>query len=97
MLIDYHLAELIGKDNTSDRKNVLQRAREVYERYLSLLDSYEILSSDDRKLFERFLENRDSFSTASTTDAAARRETKISRFREEKAMKKKLEVLVKST
>jgi immunoglobulin-binding protein 1 len=80
------------RDNTSDRKGVLQQAREAYERYLSLLETYEVLPDGDRKLFERFLENRDSFSTASTTDAAARRKTKIARFKEEKAMKMKLEV-----
>ncbi|KAI9772520.1 MAG: hypothetical protein M1840_000725 [Geoglossum simile] len=96
LLIDYHLAELMIRDNTSGRKNVLQRARAVYERYLSLLETCEILSDDDGKLFERFLENRDSFSTASTTNAATRRETKISRFREEKAMKKRLEHLAQN-
>ncbi|KAI9787216.1 MAG: hypothetical protein M1839_003451 [Geoglossum umbratile] len=96
ILIDYYLAELMIRDNTSDRKGVLRRTREAYERYLSLLETYEVLPGGDRKLFERFLENRDSFSTASTTDAAARRETKIARFKEEKAMKKKLEHLAQN-
>ncbi|KAH0545532.1 hypothetical protein FGG08_000363 [Glutinoglossum americanum] len=91
MPIDYYLAELIIRDNVSDRKSVLQQAQRAYERYLQLLETYDILSNSDRILFERFLENRESFSTASTTDAAARRETKIARFREEKAMKRKLQ------
>jgi immunoglobulin-binding protein 1 len=97
MVTNYYLAELITRDNTSDRMSVLRQAREAYEKYLHLLESYDILSNSDIKLFERYRDDRDSFSTASTTDAAARRETKIARFKEEKEMKQKLEVHRKSS
>ncbi|KAH0566326.1 hypothetical protein GP486_000262 [Trichoglossum hirsutum] len=96
MLINYYLAELITRDNTSDRKGILRQAREAYEKYLRLLESYDILSSSDAKLFERYLDDRDSFSTASTTDATLRRDTKIARFKEEKEMKRKLEHLAEN-
>lgn len=57
------------------------------------LDAYDILSLGDSKLLEQYREAPNTFSTASTTDAAARRETKISRFRMEKELKQKLEYL----
>ena len=70
----------------------LRRTRAHYERYLEKLDNYDLLSSDDKKLFERYLESPNSFTLTLTNDAAARREAKISRFREEKELKQKLEV-----
>lgn len=51
-----------------------------------------MLSTSDRKLYERFLENRDDFSLISNTDPAARRDTKIARFKKENELKLKLEV-----
>lgn len=92
MPINYYLAELILKITGGDRKSYLQRARASYERFLRLLDSHGILSKADARLLEKYLDSRDSFSTASATDAAARRETKISRFKGEKELKRKLEV-----
>jgi hypothetical protein len=62
--------------------------------FLKLLDSYDVLSKADAKLYERFRDNPQSFSTASTSDAAARRQTKIARFREEKELRRKLEVRI---
>lgn len=91
LLISYYLAELILRDNKSDRKIVLNGAQKSYEKYLNLLDTYELLSASDRKLYERYLDNSKAFSTASTTDVAARRDTKIKRFRQEKELKGKLE------
>ena len=92
MPINYYLAELILKITGGDRKSYLQRARASYECFLRLLDSHDILSKVDARLLEKYLDSRDSFSTASATDAAARRETKISRFKGEKELKRKLEV-----
>ena len=71
---------------------VLRQAQEAYERYLSLLDTYVVLSTSDRKLYERYVENRDEFSLIPSNDPAARRDTKISRFKQEKELKLKLEV-----
>jgi immunoglobulin-binding protein 1 len=92
LLIDYHLAELGAKQIGGDRKSHLLEARSHYERFLKQLDNYDILSKDESKLFEEYTENPDDFSTASKTDAAARRATKISRFKHEKDLKGKLEV-----
>lgn len=95
MAICYHLAELVQKvksSGVSDRKSSLLRARGYYERFLKLLDAYDVLGKADAKLWEAYLEDKEGFSTASTRDAAARREAKIARFREEKELKRKLEV-----
>jgi hypothetical protein len=92
LLINYRLAELIVRVANSDRKSVLQRARDAFERYLSLLDHYEILSNTDKKLYHIYTESPTTFSTISTTDPNARRGAKIANFKLEKDLKKKLEV-----
>ncbi|KAJ8118734.1 hypothetical protein OPT61_g348 [Boeremia exigua] len=96
MSINYHLADLIQKVFTpevSARKEQILQSRARYELFLKLLDSYDMLSKRDAKLFEAYNEDKQNFSTVSTTDAAARRDVKISRFREEKELKQKLEYL----
>ncbi|KAF2129259.1 type 2A phosphatase-associated protein 42 [Dothidotthia symphoricarpi CBS 119687] len=96
MTINHHLAELGQKISSTDvsvrKKNILQ-ARVYYERFLKLLDSYDALSKSDARLFETYTEDKENFATASTRDAAARRDAKITRFREEKELKRKLEYL----
>lgn len=95
MAIDYHLAELIQRVFTPEvtsRKEHLLQARARYERFLKLLDSYDMLSKGDAKLFESYNEDKQNFSTVSTKDATARRDVKIARFREEKELKRKLAV-----
>ena len=94
MAISYQLAELVQKitGDVAARKENLLRARDFYDRFLKLLDSYDVLGKSDSKLYETYLEDRNSFSTASTKDVAARRDAKIARSREEKELKKKLEV-----
>ena len=71
---------------------MLRRAQEVYERFLSLLDTYLILSASDLKLYERYKVNRDDFSLISSGDPGARRDTKIARFKQDNELKLKLEV-----
>lgn len=96
MAINHHLAELVQKISSTDisiRKQNLLRARTYYEKFLKLLDSYDLLNKADAKLFEAYMEDKDNFSTANTRDPAARREAKISRFREEKELKRKIEYL----
>lgn len=56
------------------------------------LDEYDLLSPGDKKLHEQYLENPSAFALASMNDAAARRQVKVARFREEKELKQKLEV-----
>ena len=96
LLLNYRIAELVLRINGQDRKVNLQRAQRSYERYLKQLDSYEILSKSDAALLEQFEEAPNTFAVASTSDAAGRRETKIRRFKEEKALKQKLEHMQKN-
>ena len=93
LLLNYHIAELVMRINGRERKSSLQRAQESYEQYLKQLDTYDILSASDTKLLEHYHYSPATFSAVSTTDAAARREAKISRFKEEKALKQKLEYM----
>lgn len=90
--IHFQLAGLLLKITQGDRRTVLRQARLEYESYLKLIDAYDILSSADAKTFQRYLEDPNNFSEASGSDAAARRQAKISRFQEEKAITRKLEV-----
>ncbi|KAI9713596.1 MAG: hypothetical protein M1820_000978 [Bogoriella megaspora] len=92
-LINFRLAELLQKSQRQDRKILLLGAQKSYEAFLKLLDQYDILSRDDTRLYEHYKENSKTFSTASTTDPTRRRETKISRFKQEKELKRKLEHL----
>lgn len=92
LLTQYRIAELLFRSIRLDRKEALLRAREELEEYLRLLDQYEVLTAEEARLLERYQENKARFSTAQTADAARRRETKIQRFKEEKALKQKLEV-----
>ncbi|WEW60951.1 Type 2A phosphatase-associated protein 42 [Emydomyces testavorans] len=89
--VDYLFAELLQRSHGLDRVKNVQRTRGEYERFLELLDQYGILSPADKKLFEKYLESPDSFSLAPLNDAAARRQVKINRFREETELKQKLE------
>jgi hypothetical protein len=91
LLINFRLAQLIEKITRGERKQNLLAAKTRYERFLKLLDSYDVLSKRDAKLFEQYLDDPSKFSTASTSDPVARRNTKIARFREEKELKNKLE------
>ena len=96
LVLNYRMAELILKVNGQVRKANLQRAQSDYERYLKQLDDYDMLSKGESALLEQYQEAPTIFSTASTSDDAARRETKIRRFKEEKALKQKLEYMQKN-
>jgi len=74
---------------------VLWRAREAYERYLALVDSYGMLSKGDKKLQERYLDNRDDFSLMPLSNPTARRDVKIARLKQERELEMKLEYLAK--
>ena len=96
LLLNYRIAELVLRINGQERKANLQRAQRSYERYLKQLDNYDILSKSDAALLEQYDEAPNTFAVASTSDAAARRETKITRFKEEKTLKQKLEYMQKN-
>lgn len=93
LLIDHILGELIRKDCITNRKTVLQQTQIAYERYLKLLDQYDMLSKTDSNLYQRYLSERDDFSLLSTSDPTARRNTKITRYKQEQELKLKLEYL----
>lgn len=93
LLLNFRLAQLIEKITRGQRKVNLLAARNRYERFLKLLDSYDMLSKPDARLLEAYSEDPSRFSTASGGDATARRATKIARFKEEKEMKNKLEYM----
>lgn len=80
------------RNTTLSRKPVLQHAQVAFERFLALLETYSLLSKGDSRLYERYLDNRTTFTTVAGSDPAARRETKIARFRQETDLKRKLEV-----
>lgn len=92
MTLEYYLAELTQRAPGPDRESVLKQALNKYEKFLTRLDEYGLLSSGDKKLLEEYMANPSSFTLAPMNDAAARRETKVRRFREEKELKQKLEV-----
>lgn len=93
LLTNHYLGELLRQSSTTDRKTVLQQAQTAYELYLKLLDTYDMLSKADTKLYQRYLSNRDDFSLLSTSDPTARRNTKITRYKQEQELKLKLRSL----
>ena len=95
LTLHFHIASLLLKSHTTttaDRSVLIRKARAEYDKYLKQLDNYDILSKAEARLYEQLKEAPDTFSTASTTDAATRRGTKIARFKEEKALKEKMAV-----
>ena len=93
MTLEYHLAELFQHGPSPDREAVLTQGLEQYAKFLTRLDEYNLLNKDDRKLFEKYMADPSSFTLAPVNDAVARRDTKVRRFREEKDLKQKLEVV----
>jgi immunoglobulin-binding protein 1 len=90
--VDYLLAELLVRTYGSNRQKLLQQASWLFENFLSRLDSYELLSKQNKQLLDQYQDDRKKFQLASATDAAERRRVKVARFQEEKALKTKLEV-----
>ena len=94
LLLHYRAADLFSRFNDrQNREGHIRRAQSEYRKFLKQLDNYDVLSKDDSRLFGRYQEDPDSFSTVSTNDAATRRNVKIKRFQEEKALKQKLDHL----
>ncbi|KAL5330412.1 hypothetical protein ACEPPN_003939 [Leptodophora sp. 'Broadleaf-Isolate-01'] len=96
LLINYRLADLILRISSKDRKSTLQRAREAYEKYLSLLDHYEILDTAQKKLYSDYTEYPKTFSTINNADPSLRRGAKIANFKLEKELKSKLDFLAQN-
>ncbi|KAI5785540.1 TAP42-like protein [Peziza echinospora] len=97
LLIDFYLAELVIKIQGIDRKETLTQAQKCYKLFLTLCDSYDILSKPDRDAFESLSQATSASAlTHIPKDPAAKRQSKISRFRQEKELKNKLEYLSKN-
>ncbi|KAF2772909.1 TAP42-like protein [Teratosphaeria nubilosa] len=92
LLLDYRIAELILRisNGIRGRRTNLERAQKSYAKYLKLLDNYDMLSKSDAALLEQYHDAPNTFSTASSNDPAMRRDAKIKRFKEEKALKENL-------
>lgn len=95
LVVYYYLADLTLRRTAelSARKDILIQGRAYYDRFLKLLDSYDILSKSEVALYERYTESRDDFSVVATSDMVARRAEKIAKLKEEKELKRKLEVI----
>lgn len=92
MTVKYHLAVLVQRITGGDRKAYLKSAQNYYDQFLRLLDSYDVLSKSETALYEQFRNAPNDFSTAPANDFAKRRGVKITRFKQEKELKQKLEV-----
>jgi len=98
LLTNFHLAELtqrLPSSSPQERKRILSASRDAYERYLHLLDSYDLLPPTYKKLLEQYTDAPTTFSTVSTSDPAARRDAKINNFKTEKELRSKLEFLLR--
>jgi immunoglobulin-binding protein 1 len=96
LLVDYFLADALFRQQSQGgpaRKETVLEARSIWERFLRRLDEYELLNKQESRLWELYLEDRDAFEVGGGLDATGRRQMKITRFREEKNMKAKLEAL----
>lgn len=96
LLVNFHLAELTQKISAAsphERRTVLDRARDAYERFLHVLDSYALLAPPYAKLLESYTDDPAAFSTVSASDPSARRNAKISNFKAEKELRQKLDFL----
>ncbi|KAL2267599.1 hypothetical protein VTJ83DRAFT_4876 [Remersonia thermophila] len=97
LLANFHLAEATQRlpgPTPPERKRILAAARDAYERFLHLVDSYDLLSDDYKKLLERYTEAPESFSTVPpSADPADRRATKIANLQAEKQLRARLEFL----
>ncbi|KAK0637324.1 TAP42-like protein [Bombardia bombarda] len=96
LLVDFHLAELLQQLPSSSPVNRLQSlssARDAYERYLHLLDSYGLLSPSHAKLLEHYTDAPTTFSTVTASDPSVRRTAKIANLNAEKELRAKLDFL----
>jgi len=97
MLIDFYLGELMMKEQGLDRKSAILRAQAAYKSFLRLIDSYDLLNKTDKDMFEVLAQATTAIGLNHLpTDLGERRQAKIARFRQEKALKTKLQVGITS-
>lgn len=89
--MDSYRADVLMKQHGAGRLKTLEVARSSYRSFLSLCESYGLLGDFERKAFLRSADpSPNAFNFHS--DAAARRDSKIARYKQEKELKAKLEV-----
>ncbi|KAK2065056.1 TAP42-like family protein [Colletotrichum caudatum] len=96
LLITAHLAELHQKlpsRSPVERRAALERARESYETFLGSLDSYDLLSPQQKTLYSHYTDEPLAFTTLGTNDPAKRRDAKIANFKSERALRERLDTL----
>lgn len=84
------------KSYDSNRQLLLKQALDLLVTFLMRLDTYEILSQQNKQLLDQYQENPHHFQLASMSDAAERRRIKVARFQKEKGLRSKLEVFEKA-
>ncbi|KAK0641610.1 TAP42-like protein [Cercophora newfieldiana] len=98
LLAPFHLAELTQRlpaPSLPERKRLLSAARDAYERYLHLADTYDLLAPPYKKLLERYTDAPLAFAVASSTDPALRRDAKIANLKAEKELRARLDFMRK--
>ncbi|KAF3917724.1 hypothetical protein ABW20_dc0100776 [Dactylellina cionopaga] len=94
MLVDAHHGDLLLKQHDrTTRLSTLQAARRAYRSFLSLCDSYHLLGAYEKKAYQASDSLDPGAFSDMHVDAAARRNTKIERYKQEKELKAKLEHL----
>ncbi|KAK5998439.1 hypothetical protein PT974_00818 [Cladobotryum mycophilum] len=96
LLVDFYLAELVQRTprlTPRERLQVLGRARSSYERFLSLVDNYGLVTAPYAKLLERYRDDEERFAVVAGTDPASKRDGKIANFKAEKLLREKLATL----
>ncbi|KAF3937026.1 hypothetical protein ABW19_dt0210006 [Dactylella cylindrospora] len=96
MLADAYRGDLLLKlHDRATRLSTLHSARDAYRSFLSLCDSYGLLGSYEKKAYKISESLSPTAFFDIHADAAARRNSKIERYKQEKELKAKLEHLSK--
>lgn len=74
---------------------MLKRARHTFNQFLKTCDDYDLLDPKTKGLYDKIVEG--SSVAIFPSDPTTRREVKIARFKEEKQLKAKIEVLAEVT
>ncbi|PCH37895.1 hypothetical protein WOLCODRAFT_114406 [Wolfiporia cocos MD-104 SS10] len=88
LLVPFVLSEVEGRVRTTDAEERLEKAtrsqiQRILRRFLSSLETYEIVSESEKALYAP--------SATSTTDARTRRELKIKQYQKEKEIRTRIE------
>ncbi|KAL7950119.1 TAP42-like protein [Trichoderma barbatum] len=95
LLVDFYFAELVQRTphlTPKERLQVLGQARASYEKFLSAVDGYGLVTGSYSRLLDRYRDDEEQF-VAVAGDMAAKREGKIANFKAEKALREKLQTL----